>query len=165
VLIQTVFMGIFAIVGGFFVDSIGRKRIAIAGFTMLGLSSAALGVSSTSLYSLYFASVLEGTAWGFLLVLFILTLWGDLSYSASSDKYYALGVTPFFASKLLELTIGDYIANNLSASALFPFTAFFLFLAVLPLFYAPETLPEKTVKDRELKSYLEKAKKVKEKYA
>jgi hypothetical protein len=32
-------------------------------------------------------------------------------------------------------------------------------LAVLPLIYAPETLPEKTMKDRELKSYIEKAKK------
>jgi hypothetical protein len=31
--------------------------------------------------------------------------------------------------------------------------------------YAPETLPEKRIKDRELKSYVEKAKKAKEKYA
>ena len=38
-----------------------------------------------------------------------------------------------------------------------------LFLAVLPLVYAPETLPEKTMKDRELKKYLEKAQKIVEK--
>jgi hypothetical protein len=31
--------------------------------------------------------------------------------------------------------------------------------------YAPETLPEKQIKERELKSYIEKAKKEKEKYA
>jgi hypothetical protein len=30
--------------------------------------------------------------------------------------------------------------------------------------YAPETLPEKTLKERELKSYIEKAKKIKEKF-
>jgi hypothetical protein len=34
-----------------------------------------------------------------------------------------------------------------------------LFLAVLPLVYAPETLPEKHMKERELKNYLDKAKK------
>jgi hypothetical protein len=30
--------------------------------------------------------------------------------------------------------------------------------------YAPETLPEKTIKDREIKNYLEKAQKEAEKY-
>jgi hypothetical protein len=40
---------------------------------------------------------------------------------------------------------------------LFSFIAFFLFIAVLPLVYAPETLPEKTMKDRDLKSYIDKA--------
>jgi hypothetical protein len=42
--------------------------------------------------------------------------------------------------------------------------SFFLFLAVIPLFYAPETLPEKEIKERELKGYIEKAKKIKEKH-
>ena len=36
---------------------------------------------------------------------------------------------------------------------------FFLFIAVLPLVYAPETLPEKVMKDRDLNSYVENAKK------
>jgi len=40
-----------------------------------------------------------------------------------------------------------------------------LFLAVLPLVYAPETLPEKQMKDRELKNYIDKAQRVKEKYS
>jgi hypothetical protein len=39
----------------------------------------------------------------------------------------------------------------------------FLFLAILPLLYAPETLPEKKIKERELKEYLKKASKMKEK--
>jgi len=30
--------------------------------------------------------------------------------------------------------------------------------------FAPETLPEKKIRERELKKYIEKAKKVKEKY-
>lgn len=159
-LIQTGFMGLFALLGGFLIDSIGRKRIAVTGFILLGLGAAALGISWTMPF-LYFNVIMDGIAWGFLLVLFILTIWGDLSYSESSDKYYAIGVMPFFISKFLDLTVGKYIASYLSnSSALFSFGAFFLFLAVLPLIYAPETLPEKNIKDRELKNYLEKAQKI-----
>jgi MFS family permease len=164
-LFQTVIMGIFAVLGGFLLDSVGRKRIAIAGFVMLGLGASVLGVFPESIFSWYFNAIVDGVAWGFLLVLFIVTIWGDLSHSASSDKYYAIGVLPFFASKFLDVTIGGYIAKLVPPYALFSFVAFFLFLAVLPLVYAPETLPEKQIKERELKSYIEKAKKAKEKYA
>jgi MFS family permease len=160
ILIKTVFLAIFAVLGGFFFDSIGRKRVAIAGFTVLGLSAAALGLSPSGIFGLYFSAALEGTAWGFLLVLFLLTLWGDLSQAMPSDKFYAIGVAPYFFSKFLELTIGGYIASNVQSYALFPFVSFFLFLAVLPLVYAPETLPEKVMKDRELKSYLETEQKI-----
>ena len=157
-LIQTVSMGSAAVLGGFLVDSLGRKRMAIAGFAMLGLGSAVIGFLGYIPLGLYFNSVIDGVAWGLLLGLFVLTLWGDLSHGSSSDKYYALGVMPFFASKLLELTVRPYILPSLtSTTAFFSFTAFFLFLAVLPLVYAPETLPEKIMKDRGLRSYVDKA--------
>jgi len=35
-----------------------------------------------------------------------------------------------------------------------------MFIAVLPIIYAPETLTEKNIKDRELKNYIEKAQKL-----
>jgi len=159
-LLQIGFMGLFAVLGGFFIDTMGRKRIAVTGFILLGLGAAALGIS-WALPFLYFNVIVDGIAWGFLLVLFILTLWGDLSYGKSSDKYYAIGVMPFFISKFLDLTIGKYLSSSLNNStALFSFGAFFLFIAVLPLIYAPETLPEKNIKDRELKNYIEKAQKL-----
>jgi hypothetical protein len=37
----------------------------------------------------------------------------------------------------------------------FSWASFFLFLAVLPSIYALETLPEKTIKERELKECVE----------
>jgi hypothetical protein len=126
---------------------------------MLGLSAAARGFISASTPSLFFSAIFEGTAWGLLLVLFILTLWGDLSDTLPSAKYYVIGVIPFFVSMFIGFTVGKQIEDTLPATSLFPFAAFFLFIAVLPLFYSPETLPEKTMKDRELKSYLEKAQK------
>jgi hypothetical protein len=159
-LVQIGFIGIFALLGGFLMDSLGRKRVAVTGFILLGIGTATLGISTTSLPILYLNAILDGTAWGFLLVLFILTLWGDLSIGESSEKYYALGVMPFFISKFLDLTVGSSLSAILgNSSALFSFGSFFLFLAVLPLIYAPETLPEKVMKDRDLKSYIEKAQK------
>jgi MFS family permease len=164
-LIQTGLLGIFAVIGGFWIDSIGRKPIAILGFAMLGIGTAVLGISTTNSVILYFNAVIDGIAWGFLLVLFILTIWGDLSYSSTSDKFYAIGASPFFVSMFLYLTVHNYISKNLStSSALFSFGAVFLFLAVLPLFYASETLPEKNIKKREIQSYADKAKKYAEKY-
>jgi MFS family permease len=165
IIIENAFIAIFAVVGGFLLDTVGRKRMSIIGFVLLGLGYAVLGLGVLNTLSWYFYTVVDGIAWGILFVIFVVTIWGDLSYSAPSDKYYAIGVLPFFISKFLQLTIGNQIAAAIPATSIFSLTALFLFLAVLPLFYAPETLPEKIIKDRELKGYLEKAHKVKEKYS
>jgi MFS family permease len=166
--VQLTFMAGSAVLGGFFADSVGRKRVSIAGFTMLGLGAAVLGFfgknSDLGSFVLYFNAILDGVAWGFLLVLFIPTLWGDLSHNSSSDKYYALGVMPFFISNLLEKTIAQGIDSTFDPYALFSFAAFFLFIAVLPLVYAPETLPEKAMRERELKIYVEKAQEIAQKH-
>jgi len=97
---------------------------------------------------------------GIILVIFIFTIWGDLACGRSCEKYYAIGILPYSLSNFLRLVIGHSVAEIVPHHAIFSFTAFFLFLAVLPLMFAPETLPEKTLRERELKSYIEKAKKL-----
>jgi hypothetical protein len=42
--------------------------------------------------------------------------------------------------------------------------AFFLFIAVFPLLYASETLPEKKIELRRLRSFAEEAQKARDKY-
>ena len=163
--IENVLIGTFAIVGGFFADAVGRKRIAISGFVLLGLGYSVLGLSPDPLFGMYFYTVVDGVAWGMLFTVFVVTIWGDLSQHLPSEKYYAIGVLPFFISKYLQIILGTAMAEAIPGTAIFSFTAVFLFLAVLPLVYAPETLPEKTMRDRELKIYIEKAQKVRQKYA
>ena len=107
--------------------------------------------------SWYLYTIFNGVTWGILSVLFVVCIWGELNPSAPSDKYYAIGVLPFFISESLSLMFTNSISLNVSPYTLFSFTAFFLFIAVLPLIYAPETLPEKIMKDRDLKSYVDKA--------
>ena len=163
--LENILGAISAVIGGFLVDLIGRKRMSIVGFALLGLGYSLLGIYPQNPFSWYFYTVVDGVAWGILFVIFVITIWADVSYRSPSEKYYAIGVLPFFISYLLKFTVGNEIAAAIPANSIFSFIAFFLFLAVLPLVYAPETLPEKTMKDRELKSYAEKAQKIKEKYS
>jgi len=160
----TVISGIFAIISGFLSDFFGRKRMAITGFVILGLGYAILGIFPKDLFGWFFYTLVDGAAWGIFYTLFFMTIWGDLAYGTSSAKYYALGGLPYLLSNFLRISIGVYVSEAVPDYAIFSFSAFFLFLAVIPLMYAPETLPEKTIRDRELKQYIEKAKKAKEKY-
>jgi accessory gene regulator protein AgrB len=91
-------------------------------------------------------------------------LWGDLGQPSGRERYYAIGTIPFFIAGILELVVGPYV-SLIPPEAAFSLAAFFLFLAILPLLYAPETLPEKKIHERELRQYVEKAKRVKKKYA
>jgi hypothetical protein len=95
---------------------------------------------------------------------FFMTLWGDLAGNNQKERYYLLGGLPYLLTAFLSVIVTPFVAI-IPASTAFSLASFFLFVAVLPLMYAPETLSEKRIKDMELKSYLEKAKKVKEKYA
>jgi hypothetical protein len=95
---------------------------------------------------------------------FFMTLWGDLSETGQKEKYYVLGGLPYLLSSFLIVIVKPFVTEIETATA-FSLASFFLFLAVLPLLYAPETLPEKRIKERELRNYVEKAKKTKEKYA
>jgi len=163
-IVENVLVGIFAIVSGFLSDFLGRKRVAIIGFVMSGLGYAVLGIYPENLVSWYVYTVVDGVSGGIFFTVFFMTVWGDLAFGASSIKFYALGGLPYLLSAFLRIVLESYIAQAVPVYAIFSFAAFFLFLAVVPLMYAPETLPEKQIKERELKGYIDKAKKTREKY-
>jgi MFS family permease len=162
VFIEFALMGSFAVIGGLLADLIGRKRVIITGFVMLGIGYAALSVFSATQVSWYLYTVFDGIAWGMFAAVFFMALWGDLAEHYEKERYYALGGLPFLLAGFLPIIIGPY-AGTIEVVAAFSLASFFLFLAVIPLMYAPETLPEKKLKERELKGYIEKAKKIKEK--
>ncbi|MDH5483511.1 MAG: hypothetical protein OEY22_11655 [Candidatus Bathyarchaeota archaeon] len=162
VLIEFALMGLFAIIGGLLADLVGRKRVIITGFVMLGIGYAALSLFSGTQVSWYLYTTFDGVAWGMFASVFFMALWGDLGEHYEKEKYYALGGLPFLLAGLLPIIIEPY-TGSIEVVAAFSLASFFLFLAVLPLMYAPETLPEKKIRERELKGYIEKAKKIKEK--
>jgi MFS family permease len=152
------------LLGGLLSDRMGRKRVVMYGFVSLGVAYAIIGVAPMLMIAWYFYLAIDAIATGILWVTFILILWGDLSPQGVREKYYVTGSMPFFAIALIPLSLVP-ISSLLPASAAFSLASFFLFLAVLPLMYAPETLPEKKMEIRRLKGYIEQAKKFTEKYA
>jgi len=167
VLIAPVIGSVFTLIAGILCDRIGRKRVVLYGFVTMGLAYAIIGIARNTYYELfswYFFLTTESISWGIFFVTFILVLWGDLSESGNREKYYVIGaVTPYFLSDIVRMLSTPYVALIPKTSA-FSVASFFLFLAVLPLLYAPETLPEKRIELRRLRKYVEKAKKFQQKY-
>lgn len=160
-LLEAIIGSVFGLVGGWLCDFIGRKRVVIYGFVTLGLAYAVVSIAPTTVFwYLYF--VVDGISWGMLSLVFIFVLWGDLSQHGGREKYYAIGSIPYFLVPLIRVFVPPLVMPPTNLA--FSLASFFLFVAVLSLIYAPETLPEKKMKLREFRKYMEKAKKVKEKY-
>ena len=151
-----------ALMGGYFADAVGRKRLIISGYILLGIGYALLSIFPKHPISIGVYTILDGIAWGLFVLIFFAVVWGDIARNRMKEKYYFLGALPFLISSYVSVIIAPVKAISISAS--FSLASFFLFLAVLPLMYAPETLPEKEIQKRELRDYLDKAKSVKEKY-
>ena len=159
--IEPIIAGVSALGGGVLADRAGRRRVIISGFVSLGVAYAILGIASQYQVSWLFYFVADGFAIGLLWAMFTIVIWGELATSGI-EKYYALGETPFFLTQILYLLSRPYFASVLQSNT-FSLAAFFLFIAVVPLFYAPETLPEKKIQDRQLRVYTEEAIKLKQK--
>ena len=152
-----------ALVAGILADRIGRKRVIITGFVIYGVGYALIGLWPGELIARYIFVTAEAISTGVLWVSSILILWGDLSEFGSREKYYALGLIPFFLTSILELFLGPLFETIPNESA-FTLAVLFLFMALLPLFLAPETVPEKNIELRRLKSFAEQARKEREKF-
>ena len=169
---EPVIAGVSALIGGILADRAGRRRIIIAGFVSIGIAYAVLGIVQGLAVSLQFLGVelpwllyyvVDGFAIGLLWTMFTVVIWGELA-ARGTERYYALGEAPFFMTQVLYLLLMLYFPSSLeNISFSFTLAAFFLFIAVIPLFYAPETLPERKIHERQLRVYTEEAIKLKQK--
>jgi len=156
--------GLSILIAGLLCDWIGRKKIVLVGFVALGVAYAIIGLAPYSVFSWYFYFLVDAAAWGIFFLTFVLILWGDLAQSGSSEKYYTVGSVPFFLSSVIPLLLTQSFIEQVSLSSAFSLASFFLFVAVMPLVFAPETLPEKKIELRRLRKFADDAKKAREKY-
>lgn len=147
-----------AFLGGVICDFKGRKISGILGFILLGLAYAFLSLLPGTAFSQIMYVLFDGVAWGFLYVTFIFVVWGDISEGRNRESFYLLGCMPFLFSNLIEALAQPFV-EAVPVTTSFSLASLFLFLATIPLLYAPETLSEKIMRARDLKNYIEKAQK------
>jgi len=147
-------IAIFGLVAGVVADRFGRRGPIMISFSMLGISFGLLAFSLTPLTMLIYY-IIYGIAWGFLFTLY-LAVPGDLSSSRSREKFYSLGtMLPLIV--YMGLSAAPQLFHiSLSANALAPILSIVVFLSIIPVFRAAETLPEKFVSDRKLKEHMKK---------
>ena len=144
------------VVSGYLSDRIGRKRLIIIAYAMVGVGYALLSVASQNQVIFYSYVLLDGIAWGIFFLMFLLVIWGDLAQTRFKNRYYLIGIMPFILSSYITPLVTP-ITGDIPLFSAFSFASFFLFLAVIPLMIAPETLPEKVMRDQDLRNYAEKA--------
>jgi MFS family permease len=145
-------------IGGILMDSYGRKKILIFAFAYLGLNYAVISV--TQLFQL---TVIDGLAWGVLTVLLLLVLWGDLCEPTKRTVSIVIAFIIIDSNEILTHYFMKIIKTP-TISQIFPITSIFLFIAVVIILILPETIPERFLQKKELEDYIQKVKKVSEKY-
>jgi MFS family permease len=152
------------VIAGVLCDWIGRKKIVLSGFVAIGIAYGIVGLIPDAALSWYIYFVVDGVAWGIFILIFFIVLWGDLAQSNKSEKYYTIGSIPYFLSSIIPPMLTQSFVEDIPVTAAFSLAGFFLFVAVMPLVFAPETLPEKKMELRRLRNFAEEAQKIKEKY-
>jgi len=139
-------------------DLKGRKRVIIAGLVMLGLGYALLSLFPLIPLVQAFYIIVDGIAFGIFTVAFIFVVWGDMSNGERGEKFYALGNITIPTAVMLSVFVSPWL-KMVDASSAFSLASFFIFLAIIPILFAPELLPERVLRKRELREYVEKVKK------
>jgi MFS family permease len=150
--------GIGAIIAGFVADRFGRKQPIIVGMVMLGVSFGLLGLFTTPI-SLFTYLTISGFAWGFLIVVY-LAVPGDLSFPNTNEKFYALGIVLpliIYAGLGASAMLLDIVAPADSLSSVL---MIILFLSIIPVTRANDTLASEKIRERKMKEHIEKICKV-----
>lgn len=146
-------VGFFGFVAGVASDKIGRKIPIYIGLILMGISFAFLGYMST--ISLLLFLILSGVAWSFLFVVYFSVL-GDIASKFSKERFYALGwITPISILMGFSSLAGVF---NITAplTIVSPILSIVLFLTIIPIIVAKETLSEAKMRRRRYREHAEK---------
>jgi MFS family permease len=148
---------VFGLLSGILGDRLGRKQPIVIGLVMLGVGFALLSLIISPITVLVYYAF-SGVAWGFLFTVYISVL-GDLASYGSKEKFYAMGaIMPLIL--MLGFSALTSLLNVTLSGAIVPVLSIILFLSVLPVLRASETLPQKKQEARKLKDHMDKVRKV-----
>jgi MFS family permease len=145
--------GVFGLMAGFIADRVGRKQPIVIGMVMLGVSFAWLGLAISPLSVLVYLTI-SGVAWGFLMVVY-LSVPGDLANQGPKEKFYALGIIIPALIYMGIPAVSEFLNIAVPANSLSSVLSIILFLSIIPVLRAKETLSETKKREREMREYLE----------
>jgi MFS family permease len=149
----------FCLIAGWLMDLRGRKQIIIAGLVMLGIGYGLLSLFPLIPLVQAFYMIADGIAFGIFTVAFVFVVWGDMLNGGRGEKFYALGNITVPMAMMLSIFFSPWL-KMIDASKAFPLASFFIFLAIIPVFLAPELLPEKVIREREIRRYIREVKEI-----
>lgn len=146
------------LLGGFIADLFGRRFSLVFSLTLYGFGSALLGLFENELVYLGVYAV-SGLSWGFLFVLYIFVVWGDLSHEKNRLQLYSIGLISYFIS----LGIGSLVKVSLSLFQSTLLIVMLIFVLNIPILFAPELLPSYILEKIRMKNHMVKVKKLQKK--
>jgi MFS family permease len=158
-LFQYVGVALSAIFSGFFSDYFGRKKTIVFGLSTLGISYTFFAIV-TNPFAYLLTRILYGIAWGILMVNYYLTVIGDLSRKGSREKFFTLGGVITFNLFMIGDILGRVYSLDIPPTIISVFLSVILYTSIIPVLYAPETLPLKIQEKRKRTKHIEEIKKL-----
>jgi MFS family permease len=156
-LLQFLGVAVFSLISGFVSDYLGRRPPIIIGIVLFGASFAILGFAPSPL-SVIINAAFFGIAWGFCMVAF-LAIPGDLAQGKAHEKFYAWNTVLPFIIYMATSTLPTVLGVGAPVNILSPILSMLLFLSVVPILYASETLPSSITQSRKMKEHLRQVEK------
>lgn len=153
------FIAIFGFLSGIVIDRVGRKQTIIIGLISLGIGFALLGspLLSETIILVYFMA--SGIAWGSFLTVFLVVP-GDLSISGSREMFYAFGtigpLIVLFSFSMINADWLNKLITDISPTSFSQILSVILFISIVPVMRAKETLTESKKQKRKLKEHIER---------
>ena len=151
-------IALFGLIWGVLADRVGRKMPIIFGLIALGLSFSMLTYSMTPSTVLVYLAI-SGVAWGAFFTIY-LVIPGDLSNPGRREKFYTLGSISPLTAMISIMLILTALETQFALSSFSNVLSVMLFLSIIPVLRAKETLQESKVQERRLKEHVEKVGKI-----
>jgi MFS family permease len=158
--ISLVCMALSGIVAGTLADRFGRKQPIAIALVLIGISLALVGlVQIPETIIIYY--LVYGIAWGFLFTLYV-TIQGDFAPLNVKEKFYALGTSlPLLIFMGSSSTLSFLVGNSgVPIAFISPILSAIIFLSIIPIWRANETLAASKIGERNMKEHIKKVEKI-----
>jgi MFS family permease len=150
------------LLGGFIADLLGRRFSLVFSLTLYGFGSALLGLFENELVYIGVYAI-SGLSWGFLFVLYIFVVWGDLSHQKERLQLYSIGLISFFISLGIGSLVRSLVYESLSLFQSALLSVMLIFILNIPILFAPELLPSYILEKIRMKHHMDRVKKLQKK--